>query len=195
MALPRGRLCCAAVTETLSLAGRLALAWVCFFRVLFDGALAARVRRVLTSEPAALPEPPAPASPPEVVRSEPTAALQLLAVLQREGRLVDFLQQDVASFSDEDIGAAARVVHEGCRRALGSHATVVRVMTEPEGASVTVEEGYDAARLKLVGNVGGKGALRGLLRHAGWRVESLRLPELVGDHDASIVAPAEVEIE
>lgn len=177
------------MTETLSFAGRLVLAWVCFFRVLFDGELAARVRRVLTSEPAALPE------PPTVVRAEPTAALQLLAVLQREGRLVDFLQQDVASFSDEDIGAAARVVHEGCRRALGSHATVVRVMTEPEGASVTVEEGYDAARLKLVGNVGGKGALRGLLRHAGWRVESLRLPELVGNHDASIVAPAEVEIE
>lgn len=195
MALPRGRLCCAAVTDTVSFVGRIALAWVCFFRVLFDGALAARVRRVLTSDPDALPELEPAASASEVVRAEPTAALQLLAVLQREGRLVDFLQQDVASFSDEDIGAAARVVHEGCRRALGAHASVKRVMSEAEGSSVTVEEGYDAARIKLVGNVGGRGALRGLLRHAGWRVESLRLPELVGDHDASIVAPAEVEIE
>src|SRR6188472_3835490 len=96
----------------MSLSTRFSLA----FRVLFDSAFAARLHEL--SEQKALPEPPAPAErSPDAV----DGALQLLALLQREGRLVDFLQQDIASYSDADIGTAARVVHEGCRRALRAH--------------------------------------------------------------------------
>jgi hypothetical protein len=120
--------------------------------------------------------------------------LQLLALLQREGRLVDFLQQDIASFEDADVGAAARVVHEGCRKALLSHATLEPVRTEEEESRVSVEAGYDPTEVKLTGNVAGQPPFRGVLRHRGWRVRELRLPEPLAGHDFRVVAPAEIEI-
>jgi hypothetical protein len=113
--------------------------------------------------------------------------------LQREGRLVDFLQQDVATFADADVGAAARVVHEGCRSALRAHASVASVRPESEGAPVSVSAD-DVAQVKLLGNVKGAAPYRGVLRHRGWRVESLKLPEYVGAQDLALIAPAEVEL-
>ncbi len=124
--------------------------------------------------------------------ASPDAALQLLALLQREGRFVDFVQQDLASFSDADIGAAARVVHEGCRRALRAHARVVSVRSEAEGASLTLERASED--VKLVGNVAGAAPFRGVLRHRGWRIEELTLPTVIGAHDPKLVAPAELEL-
>jgi hypothetical protein len=118
----------------------------------------------------------------------------VLALLQREGRLVDFLEQDIASFADADIGAAARVVHEGCRRALRAHLEIVRVRDEREGSTVTLAEGFDAASVKLTGDVRGAAPFQGVLRHSGWRVRQIRLPERVAGHDATILAPAEVEL-
>jgi Domain of unknown function (DUF2760) len=120
--------------------------------------------------------------------------MQLLALLQREGRLVDFLEQDVASFSDADIGAAARVVHEGCRRALRSHATVAPVRTEDEGARVTITSDVPPDEIKLTGKVEGVPPYSGILRHRGWRVTGLVLPRAVRASDTSVVAPAEVEL-
>ena len=160
------------------------------FRVLFDGQFAARLN-----------EPEAPAerellapSPPPVAPQEPSvdAALQLLALLQREGRFVDFVQQDVAAFPDADIGAAARVVHEGCRRALRAHARIESVRSEAEGASLTLAEA--SPDVKLVGNVSGSAPFRGVLRHRGWRVHALTLPKRIGSHDAELIAPAELEL-
>lgn len=184
---------------SLSLPSRLWLSWVCAFRVLFDGRFAARVAalRDAAPEPEALPatSPPArdvsaPVTPP--APSATTGALQLLSLLQREGRFVDFIQQDVAAFGDADIGAAARVVHEGCRRALRAHARVVNVRSEAEGASIVLESaGPD---VKLVGNVAGAAPFRGVLRHRGWRVEELTLPTLLGAHDPKLVAAAELEL-
>ncbi|MBM4359328.1 MAG: DUF2760 domain-containing protein [Deltaproteobacteria bacterium] len=131
---------------------------------------------------------------PAKAEPDPAAALALLALFQREGRFVDFLQQDVASFPDADVGAAARVVHEGCRKALRAHATITPLRSEAEESRVTLEEGYDAAAVKLTGKVGPRPPYRGVLRHAGWRVAGLRLPRAVGGYDAEIVAPAEVEL-
>src|SRR5689334_2849647 len=96
--------------EPLPFLTRLWFAWVCFFLVLFDGAFAARVR-LARRAPAALPARPPPAPPRAAEPPSPTPALQLLALLQREGRLVDFLKQDIAAFGDSDVGAVARVVH------------------------------------------------------------------------------------
>jgi Domain of unknown function (DUF2760) len=168
---------------------RIAFAFVCFFRVLFDGAFAARVKQPSAAEPAALPE-----KKPEIRARDSDAALALLALLQREGRLVDFLKQDVASFSDADVGAAARVVHEGCRKALGTHAEIEPIRSEEEGASVTLEAGFDAEGVKLVGNVSGSAPYRGVLRHRGWRATRFELPALIAGHDARVLAPAEVEL-
>jgi hypothetical protein len=168
------------------------------FRLLFDGALAARLSASANEAPR-LPESPGAeneVAPPSVATAEPPsldAALQLLGLLQREGRLVDFLQQDISAFPDADVGAAARVVHEGCRRALRSHANVVSVRAEAEGSTVSVSE-RDLAQLKLVGNVGGSPPYRGVLRHRGWRLESFKLPTRVGEQDLSLLAPAEVEL-
>lgn len=191
--------------QPLSFGARLWLAILLPFRVLFDGVLAARISG-LDDAPAELPpsrpkpEPkpkPAPKEvEPEPVAPEPdtTAALQLLAILQREGRFIDFLQEDVGSFSDADVGAAARVVHEGCARGLKDVLTLEVVRDEAEGAKVQLAPGYDAARTRVTGNVVGEPPLSGTLAHHGWQVSRIQLPELIAGHDPSIVAPAEVEV-
>jgi hypothetical protein len=181
---------------------RLWLAWACFFRVLFDGLFAARVRALDTAPSdddvrlAGQQDTPARATTaPEVAQPAPSndAALQLLALLQREGRLIDFLQQDVTAFPDADIGAAARVVHDGCRKALAAHLELKPVRAEREGGAVTLDV-LEPNAVKLVGNVSGAAPFRGTLRHRGWRVESLRLPKLVEGYDPHVLAPAEVEL-
>jgi len=173
----------------LSFLTRLWFAWLCSFRVLFDGRFAARVWTVRDA-PAL---PPAPARAPSR-GTDTTAALQLLSLLQREGRLVDFLQQDIASFADTDVGVAARVVHEGCRKAMRAHAEIEPVRAEAEGAKVSLEAGFDPDTVKLVGDVKGEPPYAGVLRHRGWRAKKLTLPSLVGGHDAHILTPAEVEL-
>lgn len=165
---------------------RVWLAWVVWFRIVFDGLFAARVKRI--SEGEALPAAPEPkqleAPKPSLPEPPPAApALQLLALLQREGRLVDFLEQDVTGFSDADVGAAARVVHQGCRKALRAHAKLTTVRTEEEGASVTLQSGFDPAEIKLIGNVQGSAPYRGKLVHRGWRAASFTLPAAVEQHD------------
>jgi hypothetical protein len=187
--------------DRLSLPARLWFAWLCFFRVLFDGAFAARVHALPDkAQPPALPPsppspPPSPAKPAApVTTTDERAALLLLGLLQREGRLVDFLQQDIAAFSDADVGVAARVVHEGCRKVLSGSARIEPVMDDSEGARVRLEAGFDPDRVKLVGEVRGEAPYAGVLRHRGWRAARLELPKIVGGHDASILAPAEVEL-
>jgi hypothetical protein len=184
------------------------VALACFFRVLFDGHYAALVRRAARGALSRPAEPPSgepgnrttqPTLPDGVAPNqgdEPSveAALQLLGVLQREGRLVDFLEQDISGFEDVAVGAAARVVHEGCRQALRSRAHIVPVRMEPEGATIELEAGFDPSAVKLTGDVGAAGPRRGVLKHRGWRAESFELPRAVGSHDATILAPAEVDL-
>ena len=123
-----------------------------------------------------------------------TAALQLLGLLQREARFVDFVQEDVASYTDADIGAAARVVHEGCRKVLREHVTIAPVRSEPEGSRVTLAAGFDATAVRLTGNVVGQAPFTGTLGHRGWRVTEARLPQLTDEKAAAILAQAEVEL-
>lgn len=130
----------------------------------------------------------------EKFQARERGALLLLSLLQREGRFVDFLQQDVTSFDDSQVGAAARVVHDGCRRALESHLKVEPIRAEAEGDSTTLEAGYDVQAVKLVGNVSGKPPYKGNVQHRGWRAVSLELPREVGAHDPSVLAQAEVEL-
>lgn len=175
--------------------GRLQLA----FRVLGDARLASRVLSIIdTPEPkieprAVEPAKPAVAAPaaPEVLHAP---ALALLATLQREGRLVDFLQEDVAGYSDADVGAAARVVHSGCRKALSQLLDLEPVIQRGDGEVVEVPRGFDAQRIRITGNVSGQPPFRGTLRHHGWVVKSLRFPSMAPGMDARIVAPAEVEL-
>lgn len=131
----------------------------------------------------------------ERTRIDPEAgALHVLALLQRDGRLVDFLQEDIAGAGDADVGAAARVVHTGCRKALQQYFTLEPVRSESEGAGVTVDKGFDPNLIRLSGNVAGEPPFKGKLAHAGWRAKDVKLPDRPAAVDARVVAPAEVEI-
>ncbi len=164
------------------------------FRVLGDPALAERL-----TAPAPQPLPPAPVPPATAAASAPAPAdhasgLTLLALLQREGRLVDFLQEDVSGFQDAEIGAAARVVHAGTRKALHQYFTLEPILPQGEGESVAVKAGFDAQRIRLTGNITGQPPFRGTLRHHGWVATEVRLPTASPALDPRVVAPAEVEL-
>ncbi|MDT4329088.1 DUF2760 domain-containing protein [Methylomonas sp. MED-D] len=175
------------------------------------------LRRCKKSEPVAAPAPPMPAAQPEIKIVEkivevekivqapapepvilkeatPDAALQLLSLLQKEARFIDFIKEDVSAFSDADIGAAARVVHQGCVKAINEHFTLAPVSSDAEGNRVTLNPGFDAASFRLTGNIVGQAPFTGTLVHKGWQVTDLRLPKLTEGHNAKIVAPAEVEL-
>jgi len=187
-------------TQLPSFWSRLSLAFGTFFKTVGDAEFAARLRDDQVGPIAApvAPAPvssPAPAPAPAPLRAAtPDAALQLLTLLQREARLIDFAHENLASYADADIGAAARVVHEGCARVLKEHFTIAPVRSEGEGARITLDEGFDAASVRLTGNVVGKAPFKGTLSHRGWRATSVRLPQLAQEHDASVLAPAEVEL-
>ncbi len=120
-------------------------------------------------------------------------ALRLLALLQQEGRLVDFLEEDIMPYGDAQVGAAVRDIHAGCRKALRERMQIDRIFAEEDGATVEVPAGFDAASLRLTGNVHGQPPFRGILQHGGWRVTQVSLPRTAGI-DPAVLAPAEVEI-
>lgn len=151
-----------------------------------------RADQVATGAPAETPAlRPAPAPPPPD-RGE--AALRLLALMQQEGRLVDFLEEDLAPYSDGQIGSAVRSIHSGCRAVLKERLDLAPILPGAEGATVTVERGFDPAAVRITGNVRGEPPYQGVLRHPGWRSAAFRMPESTGDRDHTILAPAEVEI-
>jgi len=169
---------------------RLWLAVVCWFRIVFDPRFAARV--VALRSDSALP---AAERPPLANRPDPVnaaQALHLLSLLQREGRLIDFCEEDLAGFSDAQVGAAARTVHDGCRKAVREAFTLIPVRAEPEGSPVTLAAGFDPRAVRLTGNVTGSPPFSGVLRHHGWKAAQIRMPAASGD--STVIAPAEVEL-
>ncbi|NOR69497.1 MAG: DUF2760 domain-containing protein [Methylomarinum sp.] len=137
----------------------------------------------------------APAPEPVILKeSTPDAALQLLGLLQKEARFIDFIKEDITAYSDADIGVAARVVHEGCNKAVNEYFTLSSVRTDQEGSKVTLAKGFDASEVRLTGNIVGEAPFTGTLIHKGWQVTDVRLPKLTKGHNAKIVAAAEVEL-
>lgn len=122
------------------------------------------------------------------------SALQLLALLQQESRFIDFAQEDLTGVADADIGAAARVVHSGSQKVLQSYFDLAPVRTEEEESRVTLAEGFNAAEVRLTGNVVGSAPFTGTLVHRGWKVSDVKLPKIAVEHDVNIVAAAEVEL-
>jgi Domain of unknown function (DUF2760) len=202
---------------------RLWLAIKCFFLILFTRRLppeaalllpaeAMKGRQLPPQEAEIVESPPSIGGIPELASTQPMqslkkppavsapaadgngAAVQLLAILQREGRLLDFLQEDVDAYSDAQIGAAVRDIHRGCKKALQEHMPLEPVLREPENAQVRVDPGFDPSRIRLVGNVVGEPPFTGALRHHGWRIAKVQLPSPARGTDPSVVAPAEVEL-
>ncbi|OJT23069.1 hypothetical protein BO221_19485 [Archangium sp. Cb G35] len=197
---------------SLSFFARFWLAFVCFWRIWFDQAFAQAVLPVREADkagqlPAGTPtELPAgqPAQEKAPEKKEPVAALpperehapalQFLSMLQREGRLIDFLQEDVAAFPDADVGAAARIVHEGCRKVLRQYLTLEPVLPQSEGDRVDVPAGFDAQRIRLTGNVAGQPPYNGALKHHGWVTTAVKFPSTSPAMDPRVLSPAEVEL-
>lgn len=154
----------------------------------FIGLLVALRQQSLNGASTAPAEPDA--SAPPIVGA---AALQLLALLQKEGRFIDFVEEEIEPYSDEQVGAAVRSIHSGCREALHERMDIARIYEQEDGASIDIESDYDANLLRLTGNVHGQPPFRGTLEHGGWRVSNVRLPERI-DVDPTVLAPAEVEV-
>jgi hypothetical protein len=186
---------------------RLGLAFRAFFAVLFARPLPPEIVPVAEALPPPKPEPtPAPPPPepaPKPVEAKPApedpkrleaAAVQVLALLQAEGRLLDFLSEDIESYADADIGAAVRDIHRGLKKALSDHFPVSPVRAEDEESMLTVPEGFDPSQIRLTGNVIGKPPFSGRLKHKGWKVTQVHLPRVPAGEAAMIVAPAEVEV-
>jgi hypothetical protein len=169
---------------------RILLAFRGFFAILFQGGLSEELKRDLKlSTPPARPAAPPPAPPPN-----PAHALQLLGILQRDSRLLDFLMEDIAAFDDEQVGAAVRSLHDQARDSLARYLSLQPVIDGVEGA-YTRPTTADPAAVKFIGNVPATKPEGGTLRHKGWRAAKMDLPALNPKQDASIIAPAEIEIE
>jgi hypothetical protein len=163
---------------------RLGLAWRAFVKTARDSSFAERIHALLHPPP---PEPPKPPKPnPEPVR--------FLRLLQREGRLIDFLTENISGYDDAQVGAAVREIHRKCQAALAEHLEMEPVLTQDEGTTVEVPAGFDPSRIRLVGNVAGDPPFRGTLLHRGWRVKAIKLAPPPEGQDEFVLQPAEVEL-
>jgi hypothetical protein len=163
---------------------RLGLAWQTFRKVLGDPSTADKVRAILT------PPPPEPPRPPRL-SGEP---LRLLAVLQREARLLDFLLEDISGADDAQLSAGVRELHKKSQAAIHEHLTLDPVLPGQEEQTVDVPAGFDPSAITLTGNVTGSPPFKGVLKHHGWRVKAYKLPAPPPGVDDLVVAPAEVEL-
>ncbi len=182
----------------IGLSTRISYAFRCFFSLLFSGTIPQDIGRALAIAPAAgTPNVPA-AVKPKAGEKPPVEsfdrAVQMLALLQRDGRLIDFLAEDVSPYPDSQLGAAVRTIHASCRQVLDRYLKLEPVISSEEDQPVTVPGDFDPAAVKLIGNVVSELPITGLLRHRGWRVKDVSLPSLPQGGGREIVAPAEVEV-
>jgi hypothetical protein len=181
---------------------RIVLAFRAFFNLLFSGELSSEVLIVLNlsrrsaAAPAKAGAPSKAAAPVPIAPAVRTSdgALQILAILQRDSRLIDFLMEDVSAYSDDQIGAAVRELHDQCRDAIARYVTLAPVIDGVEGTYAKAPA-RDPNLVKFVGNVPAQTPAGGTLRHKGWRASKVDLPSLSAKQDATIIAPAEIEIE
>ncbi|HYY26902.1 MAG TPA: DUF2760 domain-containing protein [Chthoniobacterales bacterium] len=144
---------------------------------------------------AAHPPPPAPVQPPPPAESQAESEIvAFFALLQEKGRLVDFLMEDVAGYEDAEVGAAARVIHQGCRQVLDEYFKISPISDAQEGAQVTLPAGYPTDQYRIIGKLTGEPPFTGTLLHKGWKAESVKLPRIVTTGALPPIAPAEVEL-
>jgi hypothetical protein len=180
---------------------RVAVAFRCFFSILFHGDIPNDIVQKRVKHDGEVPQRPAAqgsvSRPTEVERPASEAfdrAVQILALLQRDGRLIDFLAENISPYPDAQLGAAVRTIHEACRKVLDHYVKLEPILNSEEDQPVTLQGGFDPAAIKLIGNVVGEPPVRGVLRHKGWRVKEVNLPPLPQGASRMVVAPAEVEL-
>jgi hypothetical protein len=156
----------------------------CLVRILRDSGVADKVQLLISPPP---PEPPKPSRPSGV-------PLRFLTLLQREGRLVDFLTEDIQAYDDAQVGAAVREIHRQCQQALREHLELEPVLTQEEGSAIEVPAGFDPSAIRLTGNLTGQPPFHGTLIHRGWRAKTIKLAAPTEGQDELILHPAEVEL-
>ena len=119
-------------------------------------------------------------------------AVYTLVLLQREGRLIDFLKEDIDGFTDEQVGAAVRQIHRGARKVIDNNFEVLPIFEKSEGNEVIVDADYDHSKVTIIGELPEVAPYRGLLQHKGWIAMKVELPERVGKVNSRVVYPAEV---
>jgi hypothetical protein len=171
---------------------RISQAFRSFFAILFSGNLPPDIAQAFGYSKA-MPVKTATPTAPKPQAGPAEGAVQVLGILQREARLVDFLMEDISAYSDEQIGAAVRDVQAQSRKALERYVQLQPVIDGVE-ETVVKTAGLAAGSFKLVGNVPPSGTpASGLLRHKGWRAGTIDLPSAKpGDN---VLAPAEIEVE
>ncbi len=128
--------------------------------------------------------------------TSPFPAFQVLKLLQRDGRFIDFIKEDLSSYEDHQVGAAVRSLQESWKKIIDEYFQLEPVLKEQEGSPIILEEGFDVSSIKLTGDVVGKPPFRGVIRHRGWKLVKINLPSTIEkEKQELVVAPAEVEIE
>ena len=180
---------------------RAAIAFRCFFAILFHGDIPNDIVQKRFKPAGQVPQTPAAqvsvSRPKDMERPTSEAfdrAVQMLALLQRDGRLIDFLAENISPYPDAQLGAAVRTIHEACRKVLEHYVKLEPILNSEEDQPVTVQGGFDPAAIKLLGNVKGEPPIRGVLRHKGWYVKEVNLPPLPQGSGRMVIAPAEVEL-
>lgn len=159
----------------------LGLAFRCFFRALRDPKFSEQVEPLL--------------APPRIEEKRPNGDLvRLLGLLQRDARLLDFIQEDIAGYSDEEVGAAVRDIHRDCQAVIARYLELAPVVDKPEEEPIEVPEGFDPNEIRLTGNVKGSPPFKGTLAHRGWKVVDIKIGDAAEGSDPLILAPAEVEV-
>ncbi|CAN5541508.1 hypothetical protein BH11PLA2_BH11PLA2_28070 [soil metagenome] len=150
---------------------------------------------MLGRKPKAAP-PPAPVIelPKPKVTKRDGSPLRLLALLQAESRIVDFLMEDIAAFSDAQVGQAVRDIHRKAQTTLKQHLILEAVVAGTEGSTVSVPKGFDPSAIRVLGNVTGEPPYSGEVQHPGWRVKELKLNAPPAGADEFILQPAEVQV-
>ncbi|MFZ9035882.1 MAG: DUF2760 domain-containing protein [Francisellaceae bacterium] len=122
------------------------------------------------------------------------SAKQLLALLQQKGRFIDFINENIDTFSDEEIAAAARIVHQGCQKMIKEHIGISVIREEAEDSKITLEPNFDRHSIELSGNIHNQKQFSGILLHKGWKVDRIHLPTLSDQGNADIIQAAKIEV-
>jgi hypothetical protein len=174
---------------------RISLAFRSFFSILFGGSLPADIAQAFgygKPGPAKAAAPTPAAAPPKPQASAADGAVQVLGVLQRDSRLIDFLMEDISAYTDDQVGAAIRDVQVQAKQSLERYLKLQPVIDAVEETTVTTA-GMDATSYKLIGKVPPNGkAASGVLRHRGWKAGQVELPAA---KPSNILVPAELEVE
>lgn len=178
---------------------RTVFAFRCFFSILFQAEIPDDIAQKMFKPIGSVGQGPAPpvSRLKEAERPAPETfdrAVQILALLQRDGRLIDFLAENISAYPDTQLGAAVRTIHETCRQVLDRYVRLEPIVNSAEDQVVTLQTGFDPAAIKLIGNVTGQPPVQGVLRHKGWRVREVNLPALPQGAGRMVVAPAEIEL-